>query len=135
MSSVLGGLEASETRFAEIVFPEQCNHYGTLIGGHALRLMDLAAFVAASRHARCDVVTAQVERVDFLAPVRQGELAEVVARVVAAADRSLTVAVELSGEDLKSGKRTLCHCGRFVFVAVDAQGKPTSWQQIRPLPG
>lgn len=34
----------------EIVFPDQTNHYGTLFGGHALRLMNKAAFVAASRH-------------------------------------------------------------------------------------
>jgi acyl-CoA hydrolase len=58
----------------EMVFPDQTNHYGTLFGGHALRLMDKAAFVAASRHARKTVVTACSERVDFQAAVRHGSL-------------------------------------------------------------
>ena len=38
------------TRFVEMVFPDQANHYGTLFGGHALSLMGKAAFVAATRH-------------------------------------------------------------------------------------
>lgn len=67
-----------ETRIVEMVFPNQANHYGTLFGGDALRLMDMAAFVAASRHARKPVVTASSERIDFHVPVRQGQLAEVV---------------------------------------------------------
>jgi len=43
-----------ETRIVEMVFPNQANHYGTLFGGDALRLMDMAAFVAASRHAEAN---------------------------------------------------------------------------------
>jgi acyl-CoA hydrolase len=68
---------APETRIVEMVFPNQANHYGTLFGGDSLRLMDMAAFVAASRHARKPVVTASSERIDFHVPVRQGQLAEV----------------------------------------------------------
>mgnify|MGYP003449498611 CR=1 FL=1 len=45
-------LHPDETRFVEMVFPEQANHYGTLFGGHALSLMGKAAFVSATRHAR-----------------------------------------------------------------------------------
>ena len=37
-----------ETRIVEMVFANQKNHYGTLFGGDALRLMDMAAFVTAS---------------------------------------------------------------------------------------
>ena len=44
-----------ETRFAEMVFPEQANHYGALFAGSALALLSKAAFVAASRRARNDV--------------------------------------------------------------------------------
>ena len=63
-----------------MVFPNQTNHYGTLFGGHALRLMDQAAFISASRYCRSTVVTACSERVDFHTPVRQEELVELVAR-------------------------------------------------------
>ncbi|HEX5422390.1 MAG TPA: acyl-CoA thioesterase [Candidatus Acidoferrales bacterium] len=113
-----------ETRIVEMVFPNQANHYGTLFGGDALRLMDMAAFVAASRHARKPVVTASSERIDFHVPVRQGQLAEVVGRVSRTGRTSMTVEVELWAEDLLTGARELCTKGSFVLVAVDENGRP-----------
>jgi uncharacterized protein (TIGR00369 family) len=110
----------------EMVFPDQTNHYGTLFGGHALRLMDKAAFVAASRHARKTVVTACSERVDFQAAVRHGSLVEPTARVVATGRSSMTVSVDLVAEDLLSGQRQLCARGRFVLVAMDENQRPVA---------
>jgi acyl-CoA hydrolase len=114
----------SETRIVEMVFPNQANHYGTLFGGDTLRLMDMAAFVAASRHARKAVVTASSERIDFHIPVLQGQLAEVIGRVSETGRTSMTVEVELWAEDLLSGARQLCTKGNFVLVAVDEDGHP-----------
>jgi acyl-CoA hydrolase len=113
-----------ETRIVEMVFPNQANHYGTLFGGDALRLMDMAAFVAASRHARRPVVTASSERIDFHVPVQQGQLAEVVGRVSKTGRTSITVEVELWAENLLTGARELCTKGSFVLVAVDENGRP-----------
>jgi len=110
----------------EIVFPDQTNHYGTLFGGHALRLMDKAAFVAASRYARRTVVTACSERVDFKTAVHHGSMVELIACVIATGRTSITVSVDLIAEDLLSGRRELCANGRFVLVALDEQGKPTA---------
>jgi acyl-CoA hydrolase len=114
----------------EMVFPDQTNHYGTLFGGHALRLMDKAAFVAASRHARKTVVTACSERVDFRAAVRHGSLIELSASVVATGRTSMTVSVDLVAEDLLSGDRQLCAQGRFVLVAMDENQRPTAVPQV-----
>jgi uncharacterized protein (TIGR00369 family) len=113
----------TEARLIEMVFPEQTNHYGTLLGGQTLALMDKAAFIAASRYARRALVTASTERVDFHVPVRQGQLAEVLARVVATGKTSLTVEVKLYSEELVTGERKLCTQGRFVLVAVDSDGQ------------
>ena len=121
-----------ETRIVEMVFPNQTNHYGTLFGGDALRLMDMAAFVAASRYARRPVVTASSERIDFHVPVRQGQLAEVIGRVTGTGRTSLTVEVELWAEDLLTGQRELCTKGSFVLVAVDDQGRPTPIITVDP---
>ncbi|MET0794788.1 MAG: acyl-CoA thioesterase [Polyangiaceae bacterium] len=115
-----------EARMIEMVFPEQTNHLGTLFGGQALAMMDKAAFIAASRYARRAVVTASSERVDFHVPVRQGQLVELLARVVATGNTSLTVEVKLFSEDLLTGERKLCTQGRFVLVAVDAEGRKSS---------
>ena len=118
-------MSAKTVTMIEVVFPDQTNHYGTLFGGHALRLMDKAAFVAASRYARKTVVTACSERVDFQAAIRHGSLVELNAHVIATGRSSMTVSVDLVAEDLLSGERQLCAQGRFVLVAVDESHRPT----------
>jgi uncharacterized protein (TIGR00369 family) len=125
---------ARETRLIEMVFPEQTNHYGTLFGGQALALMDKAAFIAASRYARRTVVTASSEKVDFHVPVRQGQLVELVATIVATGRTSVTVDVELYAEDLLTGDRQLATRGRFVLVALDAHGRPTAVPPLAAVP-
>ena len=122
--------QISECRLVEMVFPTQTNHYGTLFGGQALALMDKAAFVVASRYARRTVVTASSEKCDFHVPVRQGQLVELIARVIATGRTSLTVEVDLYAEDLLTGDRQVGTRGRFVMVALDAHGKPT---RVPPL--
>src|SRR5215467_9582134 len=119
-------LRTKETTMVEMVFPDQTNHYGTLFGGHALRLMDQAAFIAASRYCRLTVVTARSERVDFHTAVHQGQLVELVARVVTVGVSSMTVEVKLFAEELLAGHRQLCTRGRFVLVALDDRGRPTA---------
>ena len=113
-----------DTRMVEMVFPTQTNHYGTLFGGHALELMDKSAFITASRYARRSMVTASSERIDFQCPVKQGQLVEVIGRIVRRGNSSVTVNVELFGEDLLSGDRSLCAHGNFVLVSVDEDNKP-----------
>lgn len=110
----------------EMVFPQQTNHYGTLYGGEALSLMDRAAFIAATRHVRKSLVTVSTDQITFHQPVKQGDMVELVARVIATGRSSVTVEVELFSEALLSGERALCTRGRFVLVAVDSQGKPVA---------
>ena len=124
----------TEVRIIEMVFPEQTNHYGTLFGGQALALMDKAAFIAASRYARRTVVTASSEKCDFHVPVRQGQLVELIARVIATGRTSMTVEVDLYSEDLLTGDRQLGTKGHFVLVALDAHGKPTGVPVLPPTP-
>ena len=84
-----------EARLLHMVFPDHTNHLGTLFGGQALAWMDMSAFIAASRYARTTVVTARSEQVDFRLPIRQGQLVEVVARIVEVGRSSMQVEVEL----------------------------------------
>ncbi|MDH5832380.1 acyl-CoA thioesterase [Luteimonas kalidii] len=125
------GAPTTEARLLEIVFPDHTNHIGTLFGGTALAWMDKAAFIAASRYARRSVVTARSEQVDFKLPIRQGQLVETVARVVAVGRTSMQVDVELIAEDLLSGDRAPCTRGRFVMIALDGDGTPSP---VPPLP-
>ena len=107
---------------------------GTLTAGTeqvALSMMDKAASIAAHRHARNTVVTASIERTDFLTPVYEGELVEVTGRVVATGRTSMVVEVELVAENLVTGDRRLCTRGKVNMVALDKAGKPTA---VPPLP-
>lgn len=123
-----------EARLLEMVFPDHTNHLGTLFGGQALAWMDKAAFIVASRHARRTVVTARSEEVNFRVPVRKGQLAELVARIVRVGHSSMTVEVELTAEDPLTGDRRVCTTGRFVMVALDSNGAPATVPALPALP-
>ncbi len=124
-----GGPEhPEEVRFLEVVFPDNTNHYGTLFGGHAMGMMDKAAFVVASRLARTQVVTASADEITFHAPAHHGDVVAVTARLVSTGRSSMVVHAELAREDLVFGELTPVASGRFVMVAVDPDGKPV------PLP-
>ncbi len=112
------------TGFIEMIFPDQANHYGTLFGGNALSMMGKAAFVAATRHARCPVVMASSEKTEFHVPVQVGQIVELDAHVVRVGRTSMTVRVEVTAEELLSGARRLAVRGSFEMVAVNAAGKP-----------
>jgi len=107
----------------DIVFPPQTNHYGTLFGGDALRMLGKAAFIAATRHARSVVVMAASDRIDFRAPIREGEMIELIARVSMTGRSSVRVTVHLWSEDLLTAERRHAASAEFVMVAVDPSGR------------
>lgn len=125
MLAITPGDPCPGSRLVDIVFPGDTNHHGTLFGGVGLSLLDKAAFIAATRHAHVDVVTASCEQIDFSAPVRLGDIVEATGRVVRVGRRSLEVDVVLTAESPLSGHRSRCGGGRFHMVAVgDAVGTP-----------
>lgn len=109
------------TRLAEIVFPGHLNAHGTYFAGAALGLMGRAAFVAARRSARCEVVMAACRRSEFCSPVHPGELVEASARVERSGRRSMTVAVEMVAEALTTGERRRAAFGEFEMVVLGSQ--------------
>jgi len=122
----------THVRLVEIVFPDHCNHLGTLFGGQALAWMDKAAFLAASRYAGGTVVTARSDRIDFAAPVRLGEIVEVLAQVHSIGRSSITVRVSLLRESVAGGEQVAATSGEFVMIAVDASGRPRPLAQHAP---
>ena len=126
-------IENGETRFVEMIFPEQANHYGTLFGGNALSLMGRAAFVAATRYARRHIVMASSDKVEFHAPVLVGEILELTARVERVGRTSMTVTVEGVREVLVTGERQRALYGSFEMVAVDDTGRPIPILAVPPI--
>lgn len=109
---------------ADIVFPPQTNHYGTLYGGDALKMLGKAAFIAATRHARAIMVMAASDRIDFTTPIREGEMTECISRVRMTGRSSVSIQVELHAENLLTGKREQAASANFTMVAVDPDGRP-----------
>lgn len=122
----------SRARMLELVFPKDTNYLGTAFGGFVLSLMDKAASVAAVRHAGGAVVTARMDGVDFRVPIQVGDAVALDARVVRVGRTSMTIQVDVYRENMASGDQQLATTGFFVFVAVDAEGRPRS---VPPLEG
>ncbi len=108
----------------EIVFPHYTNHIGTIFGGKLVELMDMTGALSAMRFAGENVVTASIEALDFNIPVRNGDVVELEARVIYAGRSSMVVKIDVYRQRVFRDERQFCCRGYFVFVAIDAQGRP-----------
>ena len=118
-------MEASTTKVAKTVFPESTNHYDTLFGGTALKWMDEAAFICATRFSRKKVLTISTDRIDFKKPIPAASIVEIVSQVSSVGRTSLRIKTKIFVEDMFSDKRELAVEGDMVFVAVDDNKKST----------
>lgn len=114
----------SAVTMAQVMLPEQANPAGFVHGGELMKIMDNAAGVVATRHASANVVTARVQDVSFLRPVRVGSLVLVKASLAFVSRSSMEVRVEVEAEHLGSGLREPALTAHFVMVALDATGRP-----------
>ena len=112
----------------QLVLPNDANTMGNVLGGMVLHWIDLAAAVVAHRHCRNEAVTASIDQVSFLAPIKVGQLALIVARLTGTGKTSMEIRVDVQSEDLLSGERRQTLTAYLTFVAVDGKGRP------RPVP-
>ncbi|MCM3629951.1 acyl-CoA thioesterase [Paenibacillus glycanilyticus] len=123
---------ASRTVMTQIIFPLDTNHHETMFGGKVMEYMDKAAAIAAMRHARMQVVTASTDSLDFVAPIKVGEVIEVEAYVTWTHDSSMEVCVTVQSENLYTAQRTTTVTAFFTFVALNDQGRPTKVPKVYP---
>ena len=101
----------SRVEVTHLVMPGDANVLGSAFGGMVMQWIDLAAGMAAMRHARQPVATASIDQLSFLAPVRIGHMAILVAQVNAVFSTSMEVGVEVQTEDPRTSKPpTRCPC-------------------------
>src|SRR5262245_62500608 len=113
---------ASATEMVEVVLPNDTNPLGFMLGGNVMRLIDLAGAVAAIRHARTPMVTAAVDGLEFLNPVKVGDLIVLKARVTATFHTSLEVEVLVYSETALTGERQMTSRAHLTFVALPQTG-------------
>lgn len=103
---------------------DEANTAGTVHGGHLLRHIDTAGSMVAMRHARARVVTASVERMNFLTPILLGEMVSIKGRVNMVGRTSMEVGLRVEVEDLFTGAIRHAASCYMTFVSLDESGKP-----------
>ncbi|MFD3589683.1 acyl-CoA thioesterase [Streptomyces sp. NPDC058683] len=116
---------ASRTTLSHIMTHNDTNLLGTVHGGVIMKLVDDAAGAVAGRHSGGPAVTASMDEMAFLEPVRVGDLVHVKAQVNWTGRTSMEVGVRVLAERWnESNPATQVGSAYLVFAAVDADGKP-----------
>lgn len=122
----------SLTIMTELVLPNDTNFLGNLMGGRLMYWMDIAAGLAAQKHSNTIVVTASVDNLSFVNPIRLGNAVHIEARVTRAFNTSMEVHLEVWGEDLVKQEKYMSNAAYYTFVALDGHGKPKPVVPIIP---
>lgn len=113
-----------EITIQTLAMPADTNPNGDIFGGWLVSQMDLAAGVLAKKTSRGRAATVAINSMSFLNPVHVGDVISCYAELVQLGNTSMTVNVEVWKETLATGEKMCVTEGTFVFVAIDAQGKP-----------
>jgi acyl-CoA hydrolase len=122
----------TRTTIYRVMMPTDANPAGSVYGGSILRYIDEIAGIVASRHTRTNVVTASIDRMDFIAPVRIGDVLVLKAAINYTGRTSMEVGVRVEAEDTRTGR--VAHTGScyLTMVALDGQGRPTEVSPVEP---
>jgi acyl-CoA hydrolase len=121
----------SQVIMSNVMLPQHANPFGNVHGGDIMKMMDSAAGVVARRHARKNVVTARVDKLEFHLPIHIGNVVTCYGKLTFVGKSSMEVSVSVSVEDMsKDEPAKTALTAYFTFVALDDRGKS---QQVPPL--
>jgi len=109
---------------AQVMLPQDANPAGNVHGGVVMKLIDTAAAVVASRHARSNTVTASLDRLDFHHPVFVGDLLFLKASINMAGRTSMEIGVRVEAENFITGEVRHTSSAYLTFVALDENSRP-----------
>src|ERR1044072_1442265 len=112
----------SVSEYSELALPTDANGLGNVLGGKVMHLVDLAAAMAAIRHARKPCVTASVDSLHFLHPVRIGQLTFFWSSLTRVSRTSFAVGGQVETETLLTGEKLHTRSAYLTFVALDEKG-------------
>ena len=115
---------------AQLMTPEDANPAGNVHGGVIMKLIDNAGGTVAARHARKNVVTASIDRLNFHKPVYIGNLITLKASLNMVGTTSMEVGERVEAEDLHTGELWHTASAYLTYVALDSNSKPMT---IPPL--
>lgn len=123
----------SQVTMTELVLPNDTNPIGNMLGGRLMQMIDIAAGIAAERHTNRVCVTASVDELNFLLPIRLGEIVTLEASVNRAFNTSVEVGVRVTAEQPLTGEKRHANTAYLTFVAIDDYGKPVRVLPVRPV--
>jgi acyl-CoA hydrolase len=107
----------------QAVLPNDANPLGYILGGTVMHLIDMAGAIACHRHTRSLLVTAAVDGLQFLHPIKVGDLIILKAQVTAVWNTSLEVEVEVFSEETLTGRHRMTSRAYLTFVAIDRDSR------------
>ena len=123
---------ASLVEMTEVVLPNDTNQLGNLLGGRLMHWVDIAAALSAQRHSHRIAVTASIDEMTFLMPVKLGQVVRLRASVNRAFHTSMEVGVHADVEDFKTGDIRHVSTAYLTFVAIDEFGHVVKVPEIVP---
>ena len=126
------GKKVSETTVVMVqpMSPQDANAAGNVHGGVIMKLIDMAGGIVAQRHTRTNVVTASVDRIDFLHPVFIGDVLSLRTSINLVGRTSMEVGVRVESENTLTGEVRHTASAFLTYVALDKTGKPV---EVPPL--
>ncbi len=116
----------------ELVLPQHTNAIGSIFGGTVMAWIDIAGAISAGKHARSTVVTASIDALHFIAPIRLGHVVELRACVNATGRTSMEVGVRVDSENPLTGEKFHNVSAYLTFVALGSDGKAREVPPIAP---
>jgi len=107
-----------------VAMPADTNTAGDIFGGWVLSQMDLAGGVIASERARGRVATVAVDAMQFIKPVKVGDVLCVYGSIARVGRTSIAVDLEAWVKRGRVGDRVKVTQGVFTMVALDSEGRP-----------
>lgn len=114
----------------QVVLPNDSNPLGYILGGTVMHLIDITGAIACHRHTNTLALTAGVDGLEFIHPIKVGDLILLKSRVTCVFGTSLEVEVEVFSEEIETGTRKLTSRAYLTFVSIDRDGKA---QKVPPL--
>ncbi len=113
------------------VLPEDTNIYGNLFGGKLVEWIDRTAGIVAVRHSRKNVVTANIDNLSFLEPIKLGDIVILRAWINYVGTTSMEIQVDVYNERSSDGSKVLACRAYLTYVAIDENGKPTPVPKLK----
>jgi acyl-CoA hydrolase len=114
----------SQIVMTELVLPHHTNQLGNLLGGQLMHWIDICAALSAAKNSQRVCVTASVDRIDFLQPIKLGNAVTLIASVNRVFNSSMEVGVKVFAESLIEGRKVHSNTAFLTFVSVDENGSP-----------